>query len=240
MVFGQKDFSITNPASLVIDIANAQDSSETSIVPEPTKRPTIVLPPGFIVASSRSKRKQVSLRAVIVSIHRDRTPIDEFDHHNIENRFYEFSEDHALTLSAFVECRKDPDSITEAISNVLEMIDIDLIVCVGGTGISPTDNTVQVVRPMFVKEMETFGAYMTSISNCGPTCILSNPIAGLIPNATGRLIPCFCISGHHNSFETFLKGVFPNGHGFVAFSQNPRRVDTRTCEGSCDDGSECC
>ena len=56
----------------------------------------------------------------------------------------------------------DVDKIRKAISEVLR--DADVCITIGGTGISPSDVTIEAVKPMFTKELEGFGEIFRMLS----------------------------------------------------------------------------
>lgn len=66
------------------------------------------------------------------------------------------------------------------------------IVVTGGTGITPTDVTVEALRPLLDKELTAFGSLFTQLSyeEIGPAAILSRATAGVVRNKA-----VFCIPG---------------------------------------------
>lgn len=67
----------------------------------------------------------------------------------------------------------------------------DAIVITGGTGISPTDVTVEAVRPLLEKEVEGFGEIfrMESYRRIGAAAALSRAIAGVSGGSLVIAIP---------------------------------------------------
>jgi molybdopterin adenylyltransferase len=65
----------------------------------------------------------------------------------------------------------------------------DVLVMMGGTGISGRDVTIETVRPIFDKEIEGFGELLRTVSyrKIGPAAFLSRASAGV---ANGKLILC--------------------------------------------------
>ncbi len=65
----------------------------------------------------------------------------------------------------------------------------DVLVFLGGTGVSPRDVTVETVRPFFEKELEGFGQLLRSLSfrEVGAAAILTRATAGVVK---GKLILC--------------------------------------------------
>ena len=66
------------------------------------------------------------------------------------------------------------------------------IVVTGGTGITPTDVTVEALRPLLDKELTAFGSLFTQLSyeEIGPAAILSRAFAGVVKDKA-----VFCIPG---------------------------------------------
>jgi len=92
-----------------------------------------------------------------------------------------------------VDYRLVPDrrlSIIKAIAELAESVDV--IVTIGGTGISPTDVTVDVVRRLVDREIEGFGEIfrMLSYEEVGASAMLSRAFAGVLD---GTVI--FCLPG---------------------------------------------
>lgn len=65
----------------------------------------------------------------------------------------------------------------------------DVLVFLGGTGVSPRDLTIETVRPFFEKELEGFGELLRSVSfrKLGAAAMLSRATAGV---AGGKLFLC--------------------------------------------------
>ncbi len=88
--------------------------------------------------------------------------------------------------------------------------DDDVIVFVGGTGVSPDDQTIETVRPYMEKELDGFGELFRSESyrKIGPPAFLSRATAG---TAGRKLI--VCLPGSPDGVTTALRmfvGEFPD------------------------------
>lgn len=84
-----------------------------------------------------------------------------------------------------VDHRVVPDGIPEISSSLQEIIETagpQVILINGGTGITPSDVTIEAVRPLFDKELTAFGALFAQMSyeEIGASAILSRATAGLI------------------------------------------------------------
>jgi len=65
----------------------------------------------------------------------------------------------------------------------------DVLVFLGGTGVSPRDITIETIRPFIEKELEGFGEILRQLSyrEIGAAAMLTRATAGL---AKGKLIVC--------------------------------------------------
>jgi molybdopterin adenylyltransferase len=86
----------------------------------------------------------------------------------------------------------DKAMISEAVHQALNMLDLDVAIFSGGTGITPTDVTIETVSPFFEKTLPGFGEFFRRISfdRVGSAAVLSRAVAGV---AKGKAL--FCIPG---------------------------------------------
>ena len=98
----------------------------------------------------------------------------------------------------------DPDSIRRSITQGVEDASIQAILLTGGTGISPRDGTVEVVRSMINVELEGYGERFRAISfeSIGIAGLLSRACAGVIRRADGSGVLVFSMPGSVNAVET--------------------------------------
>jgi len=77
-----------------------------------------------------------------------------------------------------------------------------VLVLIGGTGVSPTDVTVETVVPFFEKELTGFGELLRNISyqSIGSATLLTRATAGTVK---GKLI--VCLPGSPSAVETALR-----------------------------------
>jgi molybdenum cofactor biosynthesis protein B len=86
----------------------------------------------------------------------------------------------------------DKELISEAVRQTLNMPELDVVIFSGGTGITPTDVTIETISPFFEKTLPGFGEFFRRISfdRVGTAAVLSRAAAGV---AKGKAL--FCIPG---------------------------------------------
>ena len=99
----------------------------------------------------------------------------------------------------------------------------DILLLTGGTGISPTDVTIEAVRPFFEKELSGFGEILRSLSydEIGAAAMLTRATMGV---SKGKLI--VCLPGSPGAVRTALRafsGEFAHAL-YVARPGDHRRV----------------
>ncbi|HDD68763.1 MAG TPA: molybdenum cofactor biosynthesis protein MoaB [Candidatus Korarchaeota archaeon] len=92
--------------------------------------------------------------------------------------------------------------IQRTVLRMLKSRKIDVIITCGGTGISPSDVTIEAVRPLLEKELEGFGELfrLLSYQEIGSAALLTRAVAGV---SKGKVI--FCIPGSPNSVKLSLE-----------------------------------
>jgi len=95
------------------------------------------------------------------------------------------------------------DKIYEGISKALNT-DADFVITSGGTGLTKTDVTIEVVSKLINKEMPGFGELFRqkSYEEIGTAAVLSRAIAGVI---RGKAI--FCLPGSPDAVRLALTGI---------------------------------
>jgi molybdenum cofactor biosynthesis protein B len=101
---------------------------------------------------------------------------------------------HRVTLRRLVS--DDKLMIQQTVVKALKSRKTDAIVTTGGTGISPTDVTVEAVQPLLDKEIPGFGQLFRTISyeRIGSPAVLTRALAGVV---RGKAI--FCLPGSPQS-----------------------------------------
>src|SRR2546427_12091752 len=90
-----------------------------------------------------------------------------------------------------------------------------VLVLIGGTGVSPSDVTVETVIPFFEKELTGFGELLRSISyqTIGSAAMLTRATAG---TAKGKLI--LCLPGSPEPVENAIKRIISEHHDIVSIA----------------------
>lgn len=100
------------------------------------------------------------------------------------------------------------DEVLEIRSRLLNSVGerFDVVVIIGGTGISPRDVTVEAVRPLLEKEIEGFGEVfrLESYMKVGFHATLSRALAGVMRGSIILALP-----GSPDAVETALKLIAP-------------------------------
>ncbi len=96
----------------------------------------------------------------------------------------------------------DETMIQDAAMFALGLQNLDAAIFSGGTGITPTDITIETVTPFFEKTLPGFGEFFRRISfdRVGSAAVLSRAVAGV---AKGRAL--FCIPGSPDAVKTAVE-----------------------------------
>ena len=96
----------------------------------------------------------------------------------------------------------DETMIQDAVMYVLGLPELDAAIFSGGTGIAPTDITIETVSPFFDKTLPGFGEFFRRISyeSVGSAAVMSRATAGV---AKGKAL--FCIPGSPNAVKVSVE-----------------------------------
>lgn len=153
----------------------------------------------------RTAREQGSVRLAIVTVSDTRTP--ETDKNGIWLREQIAQMGHQVVAYELV--RDDPSAIDGILNNLL-VTDAQVLLFNGGTGISPRDNTYDVLAGRLQKVMPGFGELfrMLSYQDVGAAAMLSRAIAGVVD---GRVL--FSMPGSHGAVRlSWEKLIAPELH----------------------------
>jgi len=99
-----------------------------------------------------------------------------------------------------------------------------VLVLIGGTGVSPTDVTVETVVPFFEKELAGFGELLRNLSyqSIGTAALLTRATAGTVK---GKLI--VCLPGSPGAVETALRSFISEFQHIVSIAGEFDSSDAR-------------
>jgi len=98
--------------------------------------------------------------------------------------------------------RNDEDEIRSIIEGLLNSREVDVILTIGGTGLSTRDVTVETVSKTVEKRIEGFGELFRflSYSEIGTAAMLTRAFAGV---AKGKIL--ICLPGSRNAAELAIR-----------------------------------
>lgn len=113
-----------------------------------------------------------------------------------------FLQDQGHTVTSKVIVPDDELHIGRSIGEALTSKEVDAIITCGGTGISPTDVTIETVKLLLEKEIHGFGEILRRLSyeEIGSAAILTRAIAGV---SKGKAV--FCIPGSPQAVSLSLE-----------------------------------
>jgi len=118
---------------------------------------------------------------------------------------------------AYKIIRNDKSLIQTTAKEILQNPEINVIVTIGGTGISKRDLTVEAVSELLDKKIEGFGEFFRSLSyrEIGEAAMISRATAGTI---NGKLV--FCLPGSKNAVGLALNKLILPGLGHIIKEAN--------------------
>ncbi|MFQ5883671.1 MAG: molybdenum cofactor biosynthesis protein B [Thermoplasmata archaeon] len=104
------------------------------------------------------------------------------------------------TISMYRIVKDEASQIRDAVLESLEISDV--VICNGGTGISPRDVTVEALVPLMSRILEGFGEILRTLSykEIGSSAMLSRAIAGVVEE---NLV--FCLPGSPNAVKVAME-----------------------------------
>jgi molybdenum cofactor biosynthesis protein B len=148
-----------------------------------------------------------SLKLGIVTVSTTRSLADDKSGHWMRKRAEK--KKHKVIFHDVIPDNKDV--ITNTIRTVIQEHTPHAILVTGGTGVSPSDVTIEAIRPMFTKELTAFGPLFTQLSyeEIDSSALLSRATAGVVDQTL-----IFCMPGSLKACKLACKElIFPElGH----------------------------
>ena len=118
---------------------------------------------------------------------------------------------------AYKIVRNDKSLIQTTVKEILQNPKINVIVTIGGTGISKRDLTVESMSELLDKKIEGFGELFRNLSyqEIGEAAMISRATAGTI---NGKLV--FCLPGSKNAVRLALNKLILPGLGHIIKEAN--------------------
>ena len=106
---------------------------------------------------------------------------------------------HTVAAHAVVPDKKA--KITEMVTMLMDE-GADAVIVNGGTGLDPTDVTIEALQGLFTKEISAFGPLLAQLSfrEVGTACVTSRATAGIVGD-----VPVFCIPGSPAACELAVR-----------------------------------
>jgi len=113
----------------------------------------------------------------------------------------------------------DESLIKQELNEALRSRNVDSVILCGGTGISPTDVTIETVKPLLDKELQGFGEIFRWLSyqTIGSAAVMTRAVAGV---AGGKAV--FCIPGSPQAVRLCLEKLILPEVGHIVFHAKER------------------
>jgi len=98
----------------------------------------------------------------------------------------------------------DYDDVQHTVDALVRRGDVDVVVTTGGTGVTPDDQTVEAIRPLFEKELPGFGELFRrySYGEIGTRVVGTRATAGIIDE-----VPVFCLPGSEDAVSLGVEEI---------------------------------
>ena len=149
-----------------------------------------------------SSEKETSARCAILTVTDSKKMETDTSGRAAFEIFQKFG--HSVVLHQIVP--NDEKKIVAAAESALK--EADLVLTIGGTGVSRKDISVESVRPLLAKELPGFGEMFRSLSvkEIGTAAILSRAVLGV--TSKGKLV--LSLPGSENAVRLGLEGILMN------------------------------
>ncbi len=113
----------------------------------------------------------------------------------------------------------DKSVIEKSLKEALRLQNVDAVILCGGTGISPTDVTIETVKPLLKKELHGFGEIFRWLSYeaISSAAVMSRAVAGVVE---GKAV--FCIPGSPQAVRLCLEKLILPEVGHIVFHARER------------------
>lgn len=113
----------------------------------------------------------------------------------------------------------DKSVIEKSLKEALRLQNLDAVILCGGTGISPTDVTIETVKPLLKKELHGFGEIFRWLSYeaINSAAVMSRAVAGVVE---GKAV--FCIPGSPQAVRLCLEKLILPEVGHIVFHARER------------------
>lgn len=121
----------------------------------------------------------------------------------------------------------DYNGIQHTVDTLVRRADVDVVVTTGGTGVTPDDETIEAVRPLFEKELPGFGELFRSLSydDIGTRIVATRATAGVTDG-----VPVFCLPGSADAVrlgvDEIIVEVAPHLAGLAASDHQREQQQT--------------
>jgi len=120
--------------------------------------------------------------------------------------------DHGQTVASRRLISDDKTMIEKTLREMLRSPKIDAVITSGGTGINPSDVTIETVEPLLQKKLQGFGEVFRWLSyqEIGSAAVMTRTIAGV---AKGKAI--FCLPGSPQAVKLCLEKLILTEAGHI-------------------------
>ncbi|MFB0514615.1 MAG: molybdenum cofactor biosynthesis protein B [Candidatus Bathyarchaeia archaeon] len=128
-------------------------------------------------------------------------------------------EQHGYTVILRRVIPDDKSVIEKSLKEALRLQNVDAVILCGGTGISPTDVTIETVKPLLKKELHGFGEIFRWLSYqaIGSAAVMTRAVAGVVK---GKAV--FCIPGSPQAVKLCLEKLILPEVGHIVFHARER------------------
>jgi molybdenum cofactor biosynthesis protein B len=163
--------------------------------------------------SEHERHRKVRAKVAVITVSDSRD--EESDASGKAAESLLISDGHEVVFRRIV--KNDVDTIRALVWELAQDPKLEVILTLGGTGISSRDVTVEAVSNLFDKSIEGFGELFRRLSyeDIGEAAMLSRAIAGTV---SGKVV--FCLPGSKSAIELALQRLILPGLGHALWEAN--------------------